>query len=73
MVSLFFIWVFVGNGARKADQKTCQWHVFPPWESPAHRKVCNKTRVDTLWYPCFLFGHLWVMGLERPTERMRGK
>ena len=34
LVSLFFYMGIWGNGARKADQKICRWHIFPPWESP---------------------------------------
>jgi len=34
MYPLFFIWVFVGDGIRKAVKKTVRWTVFRPWENP---------------------------------------
>jgi len=40
-----------------------------PAVGESHAPQAHKANLeeDTKWYPCFLYGYLWVMGLERPT------
>ena len=68
MVSSVFYMGFWGNGTRKAGltegkAKSVRWTLFRPWESPMRRSLIKNQAPNGIL--CFLYGHLWVMGLER--------